>query len=94
MSFNYCWRNFGPNGLNLLQRDANYCFVRYVGLLFLIPSGTGTSLDDLKLNADKAVYLAATFFVADDIGTGAMLLLGYKLAASILIALVSLRTRF
>ncbi|MBD0313925.1 MAG: cation:proton antiporter, partial [Microcoleus sp. T3-bin5] len=42
----------GPNGLNLLQRDATIVLLGTVGLLFLMfLAGLETSLDDLKLNA-------------------------------------------
>ena len=50
-------------------------------------AGLETSLDDLKLNADKAVIFGlATFSLPMILGTGAMLLLGYSWLASILVA--------
>jgi len=69
----------GPNGLNLLQRDATIVLLGTVGLLFLMfLAGLETSLDDLKLNADKAVIFGlATFSLPMILGTAAMLLLGY-----------------
>ncbi|MEG3989180.1 cation:proton antiporter [Microcoleus sp. S28C3] len=78
----------GPNGLNLLQRDATIVLLGTVGLLFLMfLAGLETSLDDLKLNADKAVIFGlATFSLPMILGTGAMLLLGYSWLASILVA--------
>jgi Kef-type K+ transport system membrane component KefB/nucleotide-binding universal stress UspA family protein len=78
----------GPNGLNLLQRDATIVLLGTVGLLFLMfLAGLETSLDDLKLNADKAVIFGlATFSLPMILGTGAMLLLGYSWLAAILVA--------
>ncbi|WP_051041503.1 cation:proton antiporter domain-containing protein [Phormidium nigroviride] len=78
----------GPNGLNLLQRDATIVLLGTVGLLFLMfLAGLETSLDDLKLNADKAVVFGlATFSLPMILGTGAMLLLGYSWLAAILVA--------
>ncbi|MEG4334533.1 cation:proton antiporter [Microcoleus sp. AT9_A2] len=78
----------GPNGLNLLQRDATIVLLGTVGLLFLMfLAGLETSLDDLKLNADKAVIFGlATFALPMILGTGAMLLLGYSWLAAILVA--------
>lgn len=78
----------GPNGINLLQRDATIVLLGTVGLLFLMfLAGLETSLDDLKLNADKAVIFGlATFSLPMILGTGAMLLLGYGWLASILVA--------
>lgn len=78
----------GPNGLNLLQRDATIVLLGTVGLLFLMfLAGLETSLDDLKLNADKAVIFGlATFSLPMILGTAAMLLLGYSWLASILVA--------
>ncbi len=78
----------GPNGLNLLQRDATIVLLGTVGLLFLMfLAGLETSLDDLKLNADKAVIFGlATFSLPMILGTAAMLLLGYSWLAAILVA--------
>lgn len=78
----------GPNGINLLERDATMVLLGTVGLLFLMfLAGLETSLDDLKLNADKAIIFGlATFALPMIFGTGAMLLLGYSLLASILVA--------
>ena len=78
----------GPNGLNLLQRDATIVLLGTVGLLFLMfLAGLETSLDDLKLNADKAVIFGlATFSLPMILGTASMLLLGYSWLASILVA--------
>ena len=78
----------GPNGINLLERDATMVLLGTVGLLFLMfLAGLETSLDDLKQNADKAIIFGlATFALPMILGTGAMLLLGYSLLASILVA--------
>ncbi|MBE9094648.1 cation:proton antiporter [Tychonema sp. LEGE 07203] len=78
----------GPNGFHLLERDATMVLLGTVGLLFLMfLAGLETSLDDLKLNADKAIIFGlATFALPMILGTGAMLLLGYSWLASILVA--------
>lgn len=78
----------GPNGLGILERDASIVLLGTVGLLLLMfMAGLETSLDDLKYNAKKAiVYGMATFLFPMVIGTGAMLLTGYGLLASILVA--------
>lgn len=78
----------GPNGLGLLARDNTIILLGTVGLLFLMfMAGLETSLDDLKYNADKAVIFGlATFTVPMVLGTGAMMLLGYNLLSSILVA--------
>jgi Kef-type K+ transport system membrane component KefB/nucleotide-binding universal stress UspA family protein len=50
-------------------------------------AGLETSLDDLKLNADKAVIFGlATFSLPMILGTASMLLLGYSWLAAILVA--------
>ncbi|MBV5259596.1 cation:proton antiporter [Synechococcus moorigangaii CMS01] len=78
----------GPNGLGLLARDNTIILLGTVGLLFLMfMAGLETSLDDLKDNADKAlIFGLATFFIPMVLGTGAMMLVGYDLLASILVA--------
>lgn len=78
----------GPNVLGLLERDSTIVLLGTVGLLFLMfMAGLETSLDDLKYNADKAaIFGLATFALPMVIGTAAMLLLGYKLLAAILVA--------
>lgn len=78
----------GPNGLGILERDASIVLLGTVGLLLLMfMAGLETSLDDLKYSADKAiVYGLATFAFPMLIGTGAMLLMGYGVLASILVA--------
>lgn len=78
----------GPNVLGLLERDSTIILLGTVGLLFLMfMAGLETSLDDLKLNADKAiVYGLATFAFPMVLGTIAMLLLGYGWLAAILVA--------
>ncbi|HEY9835845.1 MAG TPA: cation:proton antiporter [Vampirovibrionales bacterium] len=78
----------GPHGLGLLARDETIVLLGTVGLLFLMfMAGLETSLDDLKLNADKAIIFGlATFAIPMVLGTGAMLLLGDSLLASILVA--------
>lgn len=78
----------GPYGLGLLARDETIVLLGTVGLLFLMfMAGLETSLDDLKLNADKAIVFGlSTFAIPMVLGTGAMLLLGYSWLASILVA--------
>ncbi|WP_235611799.1 cation:proton antiporter [Gloeocapsopsis dulcis] len=78
----------GPYGFGLLERDSTIVLLGTVGLLFLMfMAGLETSLDDLKYNADKAVIFGlATFGIPMLLGTGSMLLLGYGLLASILVA--------
>lgn len=78
----------GPHGLGLLARDETIVLLGTVGLLFLMfMAGLETSLDDLKLNADKAIVFGlATFIIPMVLGTGAMLLLGYSWLAAILVA--------
>ncbi|AFY68237.1 transporter, CPA2 family [Geitlerinema sp. PCC 7407] len=78
----------GPSGLGVLERDSTIVLLGTVGLLFLMfLAGLETSLDDLKYNADKAVIFGlATFALPMVIGTGAMLLMGYSVLASILVA--------
>ncbi|WP_445173021.1 cation:proton antiporter domain-containing protein [Microcoleus sp.] len=47
----------------MLQRDATFVLLGTVGLLFLMfLAGLETSLDDLKLNADKAVIFGLATF--------------------------------
>ncbi|NCJ08091.1 universal stress protein [Synechococcales cyanobacterium C] len=78
----------GPNGLGLLERDSTIVLLGTVGLLFLMfMAGLETSLDDLKLNADKAVIFGiATFAVPMIVGIIAIQMLGYSLLAAILVA--------
>lgn len=78
----------GPYGLGLLARDETIVLLGTVGLLFLMfMAGLETSLEDLKLNADKAIVFGlATFAIPMVLGTGAMLLLGYSWLAAILVA--------
>lgn len=78
----------GPYGLNLLERDKTIVLLGTVGLLFLMfMAGLETSLDDLKLNARKAlIFGMGTFLVPMIIGAAAMRALGYSWLASTLIA--------
>lgn len=78
----------GPYGLGLLARDQTIVLLGTVGLLFLMfMAGLETSLDDLKLNADKAIVFGlSTFAIPMVLGTGAMLWLGYSWLAAILVA--------
>ncbi len=78
----------GPNGLGLLERDSTIVLLGTVGLLFLMfMAGLETSLDDLKLNADKAaIFGIATFAVPMILGTLAIQALGYSLLAAVLVA--------
>ena len=78
----------GPNGLGILDRDVTIVLLGTVGLLFLMfMAGLETSLDDLKINANKAIIFGlATFSIPMILGTVAMLLLGYGLLAAILVA--------
>jgi Kef-type K+ transport system membrane component KefB/nucleotide-binding universal stress UspA family protein len=78
----------GPNGLGVLERDSTIVLLGTVGLLFLMfMAGLETSLNDLKLNASKAVtFGVATFGVPMILGTGAMMGLGYSFLAAVLVA--------
>lgn len=78
----------GPHGFGLLERDSTIVLLGTVGLLFLMfMAGLETSLDDLKYNADKAIIFGvATFAVPMLLGVAAMMLLGYSLLASVLVA--------
>jgi Kef-type K+ transport system membrane component KefB len=78
----------GPNGLGLLARNETIVLLGTVGLLFLMfMAGLETSLNDLKYNANKAaIFGLATFAIPMVLGTASMLLLGYSLLASILVA--------
>ena len=78
----------GPNGFGFLERDTTIVLLGTVGLLFLMfMAGLETSLDDLKLNAKKAVIFGlATFAVPMVLGIVAMKLLGYSTLASVLVA--------
>ncbi|HEY9889931.1 MAG TPA: cation:proton antiporter, partial [Candidatus Obscuribacterales bacterium] len=78
----------GPYGLGVLERDNTIELLGTVGLLFLMfLGGLETSLDDLKRNADKPIIFGlATFIVPMALGTGGMMLLGYDLWASVLVA--------
>ncbi|WP_445241810.1 cation:proton antiporter domain-containing protein [Microcoleus vaginatus] len=62
----------GPNGLNLLQRDATIVLLGTVGLLFLMfLAGLETSLDDPQTQCGQSCHIwTGYFFVADDIGDG------------------------
>jgi Kef-type K+ transport system membrane component KefB len=52
-------------------------------------AGLETSLDDLKYNADKAVFFGlATFVVPMLLGTVAMSLLGYGFLAAVLACII------
>lgn len=78
----------GPHGFGLLERDSTIVLLGTVGLLFLMfMAGLETSLDDLKLNAGKAVIFGiATFAVPMVLGVSAMMALGYSFLAAVLVA--------
>jgi len=78
----------GPNGFGFLERDTTIVLLGTVGLLFLMfMAGLETSLDDLKLNAKKAVIFGlATFVVPMVLGIVAMSLLGYSFLSAVLVA--------
>lgn len=78
----------GPSGLGVLERDSTIILLGTVGLLFLMfMGGLETSLDDLKLNANKAITFGlATFAVPMLLGTVAMVAIGYSYLAAILVA--------
>lgn len=79
----------GPHGIGLLERDKTIELFGTVGLLFLMfMAGLETSLDDLKLNANKAsVFGFATFIVPMILGTTAfMFILDYDFLPSLLVA--------
>ena len=78
----------GPEGIGLLERGSNIILLGTIGLLFLMfMAGLETSLDDFKNNGDKAIIFGlATFAAPMILGTGAMMLLGYGVLASVLVA--------
>lgn len=78
----------GPSGLGVLERDSTIILLGTVGLLFLMfMGGLETSLNDLKLNANKAITFGlATFAVPMVLGTLAMVAIGYSYLAAILVA--------
>lgn len=78
----------GPYGLGILERDSTIELLGTVGLLFLMfLGGLETSLDDLKRNAGQAgLFGLATFALPMILGTVTMMLLGYSLLASVLVA--------
>ncbi|MGF1577323.1 MAG: cation:proton antiporter [Cyanophyceae cyanobacterium] len=78
----------GPYGLGMLERDDTIVLLGTVGLLFLMfLAGLETSIEDLKLNADKAsIFGALTFALPMLIGTGAMMALDYEFLPAVLVA--------
>lgn len=78
----------GPHGLGILERDSTIVLLGTVGLLFLMfLGGLETSLEDLKRKADQPIVFGiATFIVPMILGTGVMMVLGYSLWASVLVA--------
>jgi Kef-type K+ transport system membrane component KefB/nucleotide-binding universal stress UspA family protein len=78
----------GEHGLGILERDNTIELFGTVGLLFLMfMAGLETSLDDLKLNGQRAtIFGLATFLVPMILGTIAFILLDYSFLAAILVS--------
>ncbi|CAN5614408.1 cation:proton antiporter [soil metagenome] len=78
----------GPNGLNLLQRDATIILLGTVGLLYLMfMAGAEIDLHGFKRYRNRSlIFGALTFILPQVLGTGVGLLLGYSLVTSILLA--------
>lgn len=78
----------GPNGLGLLQRSNTIILLGAVGLLYLMfIAGIELDLHDFqKYRHRSVVFGAATFLLPQSIGTVVLLLLGYPMATSILVA--------
>lgn len=78
----------GPNGLNLLARSNTIILLGTVGLLYLMfIVGIEIDLFDFRRYRHRSIgFGAATFLLPQVLGTGVMLLLGYSLPASILVA--------
>ena len=77
----------GPNGLGILERTQTIELLGTVGLLFIIfIAGLEMDLDGFKKYRNRSiVYGVLSFFIPLILGTVVTLLLGYSLAAAILI---------
>lgn len=79
----------GPNGLNLLTRDASVVLFGTVGLLYIMfLAGLEIDLNDFKKNSNRSlVFGALTFSIPMTLGTFAgYYALGFSLTSSILLA--------
>jgi len=79
----------GPNGLNLLQRDASMVLFGTVGLLYIMfLAGLEIDMVDFKKNKNKSLIFGAfTFLIPITIGTVIFYyLLGYELLSAILLS--------
>lgn len=78
----------GPNGLDLLARDATIVLLGTVGLLYLMfMAGVEIDLHGFRRYRNRSlVFGALTFLIPQGLGTGVGLLLGYPLPTSILLA--------
>jgi Kef-type K+ transport system membrane component KefB len=77
----------GPNALNLLARDQTIVLLGAVGLLYLIfLAGTEIDLHGFRRYRGRSLGFGATSYLLPQFaGTGLGLLLGYPLAASVLL---------
>jgi Kef-type K+ transport system membrane component KefB len=79
----------GPNGLNILQRDASIVLFGTVGLLYIVfLTGLEMDLVDFKRTKRRAlVFGAFTFIIPQMVGTWVgIYVLGFSLVSSILLA--------
>lgn len=79
----------GPNGLNLLTRDASIVLFGTVGLLYIMfLAGLEIDLNEFKKNSNRSlVFGALTFFIPMTLGILAgYYVLGFSLLSSILLA--------
>jgi Kef-type K+ transport system membrane component KefB len=77
----------GPSGLGILQRGPNIQLLGTIGLLLIIfISGLEMDIDGFKKNRNRSIIFGFLSFIFPlIIGTGIGLLLGYSIAASILL---------
>jgi Kef-type K+ transport system membrane component KefB/mannitol/fructose-specific phosphotransferase system IIA component (Ntr-type) len=78
----------GPNGLNVLERDQTIVLLGTVGLLYLMfMAGIEIDLHGFRRYRNQSlVFGALTFLLPQTLGTGVGLMLGYGMAASLLLA--------
>jgi Kef-type K+ transport system membrane component KefB/nucleotide-binding universal stress UspA family protein len=78
----------GPNGMNLLARDQTIVLLGTVGLLYLIfVAGISIDLHRFRLYRNQSLTFGAiSFLIPMVVGTAVGLMLGYGLAASLLLA--------
>jgi Kef-type K+ transport system membrane component KefB len=79
----------GPNGLNLLARDASIVLFGTVGLLYIMfLAGLEIDLNDFKKNRNRSLTFGAlTFFIPMTLGTlTGTYILGFELISALLLA--------